>query len=73
MSSPIQRANAFCERFGLRVPIMLAPMAGACPPSLSVAVANAGGMGSAGVLLLSPTTSPLGCESSVRAATVRFS
>ena len=54
MSSPIQRANAFCERFGLRVPIMLAPMAGACPPSLSVAVANAGGMGSAGVLLLSP-------------------
>ena len=54
MTSPLSRASAFCERFGLRVPILLAPMAGACPPSLSIAVANAGGMGSAGALLLSP-------------------
>ena len=29
-------------------------MAGACPPSLSVAVANAGGMGACGALLMSP-------------------
>jgi nitronate monooxygenase len=29
-------------------------MAGACPPSLSIAVANAGGMGACGALLLSP-------------------
>jgi nitronate monooxygenase len=29
-------------------------MAGACPPELSIAVANAGGMGAAGVLLLQP-------------------
>jgi len=29
-------------------------MAGACPPALSVAVANAGGMGSAGALLMPP-------------------
>ena len=39
------RAAAFCDRFGLRVPILEAPMAGACPASLAVAVANAGGMG----------------------------
>jgi nitronate monooxygenase len=46
--------NHFCEHFGLRFPILLAPMAGACPPSLSIAVANAGGMGACGALLLGP-------------------
>src|SRR5246127_2583943 len=46
------RASTFCERFGLRVPILLAPMAGACPPSLSIAVANAGGLGACGALLM---------------------
>ena len=35
--------------------ILLAPMAGACPPSLSVAVANAGGMGACGALLMQPS------------------
>jgi nitronate monooxygenase len=40
--------------FGLRVPILLAPMAGACPPSLSIAVANAGGLGACGALLMQP-------------------
>jgi nitronate monooxygenase len=49
------RSQAFCDRFGLQVPILLAPMAGACPPSLSIAVANAGGLGSCGALLLQPT------------------
>src|ERR1700746_24341 len=39
------RAMAFCQRYGLRIPILLAPMAGSCPVSLSVAVAGAGGMG----------------------------
>src|SRR5262252_2334178 len=48
----LQRAEAFCERFGLRVPILLGPMAGACPPSLSIAVANAGGLGACGALLM---------------------
>jgi len=48
------RAAAFCERFGLKLPILLAPMAGVCPPALSVAVANAGGMGGAGMLLEGP-------------------
>lgn len=33
---------------------MLAPMAGACPASLSIAVANAGGMGAMGALLTPP-------------------
>jgi NAD(P)H-dependent flavin oxidoreductase YrpB (nitropropane dioxygenase family) len=40
-----KRAEEFCERFGLSVPILQAPMAGACPVSLAAAVANAGGMG----------------------------
>lgn len=26
------RAEAFCSHFSLRLPILLAPMAGACPP-----------------------------------------
>lgn len=54
MSSPLNRAEAFCQRFGLRVPILLAPMAGACPPSLSASVANAGGLGACGALLMQP-------------------
>jgi nitronate monooxygenase len=39
------RAEAFCARFGLAAPLLMAPMAGACPPALAAAVANAGGMG----------------------------
>ncbi len=55
MPNPIRdRAAAFCDRFGLRVPILEAPMAGACPASLAVAVANAGGMGGMGALLTDP-------------------
>jgi nitronate monooxygenase len=50
----IGRAEGFAQSHGLRLPILLAPMAGACPPSLSVAVANAGGLGSCGALLMSP-------------------
>lgn len=48
------RAAAFCHRYGLACPILLAPMAGACPVSLSIAVANAGGMGAMGALLSQP-------------------
>ncbi len=51
---PLSRAAAFCARFGLRVPVLLAPMAGACPPALSVAVAGAGGLGACGALLMAP-------------------
>jgi nitronate monooxygenase len=48
------RSRAFCQRLGLKAPILLAPMAGACPASLSIAVANAGGLGACGVLLMKP-------------------
>lgn len=50
----IARAEAFCTAYDLRLPILLAPMAGACPPALSAAVANAGGLGACGALLSAP-------------------
>ncbi|MGC2221341.1 MAG: nitronate monooxygenase [Methylocella sp.] len=53
-SSARARAEKFCEVYGLKTPILLAPMAGACPVALSVAVANAGGMGAMGALLTAP-------------------
>lgn len=53
-SSPLARAQRFVDRLGIRLPILLAPMAGACPPSLSIAVANAGGLGACGALLMKP-------------------
>ena len=52
--TPRDRARAFCDAYGLKVPLLLAPMAGACPVSLSIAVANAGAMGSMGALLTPP-------------------
>jgi nitronate monooxygenase len=48
------RAKAFCDRFGLRAPIVEAPMAGACTPARSAAVARAGGMGGFGALVTRP-------------------
>ncbi|NKE43443.1 nitronate monooxygenase [Roseomonas frigidaquae] len=54
MTRVTPRAHDFCGRFGLERPILLAPMAGACPPSLSIAVANAGGLGACGALLMQP-------------------
>ncbi|MDR3505936.1 MAG: nitronate monooxygenase [Acidocella sp.] len=54
MKQALVRAEAFCAAFGLRLPILLAPMAGACPPVLSAAVANAGGLGACGALLMQP-------------------
>lgn len=54
MRAAFGRSEEFCRRFDCKVPILLAPMAGACPPSLSIAVANAGGMGAAGLLLHEP-------------------
>lgn len=50
----LSRADSFCRDYSLRVPILLAPMAGACPPLLSAAVANAGGLGACGALLMQP-------------------
>lgn len=53
-SPPLSRAAAFCTAYDLRLPVLLAPMAGACPAALSIAVANAGGMGACGCLLMDP-------------------
>ena len=53
-TSPRQRAAAFCQRFELRIPVLQAPMAGACPASLAIAVAGAGGMGGMGGVLSQP-------------------
>jgi len=46
-----RRVTDFCERYGLALPILEAPMAGASSPELAIAVAEAGGMGACGVLL----------------------
>ena len=48
------RGKAFAKEFDLQAPILLAPMAGATPPSLSIAVATGGGMGACKVLMLTP-------------------
>lgn len=49
-----ERIDAFCRRYALEMPILQAPMAGACPASLAIAVANAGGMGGLGALVTTP-------------------
>lgn len=54
MHHALRRADAYAARLGIKVPILLAPMAGACPPSLAIAVAKAGGLGACGVLLMQP-------------------
>lgn len=53
-SSPLARAQQFAQLLGMQLPVLLAPMAGACPPSLSIAVANAGGLGACGALMMEP-------------------
>lgn len=50
----LARATAFCEQFNLGVPILMAPMASACPASLAIAIANAGGLGGCGALMMQP-------------------
>ena len=50
----IARAEAFSARLGARIPVLLAPMAGACPPSLSLAIAGAGGLGACGAVAMQP-------------------
>ena len=40
--NPLERAKALCETYSLQLPIMMAPMAGAWPTTLSIAFANAG-------------------------------
>lgn len=68
MTSIQMRADKFCKQFDIEIPILLAPMAGACPPALSISVANAGGMGACGCLLMGPEAIQ-SWASEVRAAT----
>ncbi|HEY4249628.1 MAG TPA: nitronate monooxygenase [Roseomonas sp.] len=68
MTTARSRATAFCDRFGLRIPILQAPMAGSTPVALAAAVGTAGGMGALGAL----NTAPAGIRdwaAGVRAAT----
>ncbi|MFL1460767.1 NAD(P)H-dependent flavin oxidoreductase [Roseococcus sp. DSY-14] len=67
METPRARAARFCAGWGLRVPILQAPMAGASPPALAAAVANAGGMGGLGALTSGPDAM-LAWGAAVRAA-----
>ena len=60
--SPRARAERFANRMGIGLPILLAPMAGACPPTLSIAVANAGGLGACGALLMKPEEIHAWCD-----------
>ncbi len=53
-NSFIKRAENFAASIGIDVPVLLGPMAGACPVGLSVAVAKGGGMGACGALLMQP-------------------
>ena len=54
MKAAFDRARRFADRLDIRIPIVLAPMAGACPPSLSIAVGRGGGLGGCGALLMKP-------------------
>lgn len=38
--------NEFCQRLGIRYPIIQAPMAGVSTPELAAAVSNTGALGS---------------------------
>ncbi|HEV2272930.1 MAG TPA: nitronate monooxygenase, partial [Acidobacteriaceae bacterium] len=49
-----------------------APMAGACPPALSIAVANAGGLGACGALLTAPEGIQAWCDEFRRHSTGEF-
>jgi len=53
---PLDRAREFCYNYELEIPILMAPMAGACPAELAAAISNAGGIGSCGALLMTPET-----------------
>ena len=47
------KSNALTELFGIRLPIVQAPMASAATPKLAAAVTNAGGLGSLGCAMSS--------------------
>src|ERR1700760_103359 len=48
------RVRQFTDSLGIRLPILLAPMAGVPSPSLSIAVGHVGGLGACGALMMQP-------------------
>jgi len=72
MPSTFARVDTFCRRFGLRVPILLAPMAGVPSPRLSAAVTDAGGMGACGVVAMTPKAIDEWCQSFRRVSSGPF-
>lgn len=52
MKAARRRAEAFSARFGLRLPVLMAPMAGVPAVPLATAVAQEGGMAALGALLM---------------------
>lgn len=52
MNAALQRAQAFAQRLQLRVPVLMAPMAGVPAVPLATEVARAGGLAAMGALLL---------------------
>ena len=52
ISNARTRVARFCTDHGMSAPILMAPMAGACPPALAAAVIEGGGMGGCGALLM---------------------
>lgn len=49
-----KRSAQFCERFGIELPIIQAPMAGSQLGAMAIAVSNAGGLGSLPCAMLAP-------------------
>ena len=54
MNTDLRRAEDFARRFGLRLPVLMAPMAGVPSVSLAAAVSEAGAMAALGALLMDP-------------------
>ena len=54
MNADLHRAQAFAQRLGTRLPILMAPMAGVPAVALAAAVAQAGAMAALGALLMDP-------------------
>jgi nitronate monooxygenase len=68
----VERGRKFAKEVGIRVPIVMAPMSGACPPSLAAAIANAGGLGACGALLMQPDEIKNWCEEFRKASAGEF-
>ncbi|MBU6373758.1 MAG: nitronate monooxygenase [Alphaproteobacteria bacterium] len=49
----VERARVFCAWLGVKIPILMGPMAGSSPPALAAAVAEEGGVGALGAVLMS--------------------